>query len=1492
MDTEITTSLPTTNHVEIVEVDATSHVDIEQAEDTFNELARQLSRHSTTHIDPSKQTSRTASVYSGDLEKGNNEADRPFDLREYLTSSNDANQAAGIKHKHVGVTWEDLEVKIYINTFGDAVINFFLTPFLWLWGFIMRFVPHRQLPTRTILHKSSGVLKPGEMCLVLGCPGAGCSTFLKTIANQRGEYADIEGNVQYAGINAAEMAKYYKGEVAYNQEGDIHISTLTVAQTMEFALSTKTPGPDGRLQGVSRKEFDTMVQGTLLKMLNISHTHQTLVGDEFVRGVSGGERKRVSIAEMMATRARVQCWDNSTRGLDASTASDFVKSLRIMTDVLGQTTFVSLYQAGESIYELFDKVLILDKGRQVYFGPTSEARAYFESLGYRSLPRQSTPDYLTGCTDPNERQFTDGRSERDTPSSPEGLENAFYSSPTHAKLRHSLGEFKLRMEAEKEDQEAFRAAVLADKKRGVSRKSPYTLGFTGQVKALTIRQFRVRLQDRFQLTTSFGMDTILALVIGGAFLNLPDTAEGGFTRGSVIFIGLLTICLEAFVEMPMMMIGRPIANKQIDYGFYRPAALVFSNFFADIPFSALRVLIFNVIVYFMPDLARSAGGFFTFHLFVYTTYLAMQGFFRTLGLLCVNFDSAFRLATFFLPNMIQYTGYMIPTFQMKRWLFWISYLNPLSYAWAGAMENEFMRTSLICDGSYVVPRNGPGMTKYPDNLGPNQVCTLFGAQAGSDIVVGNNYLEVGYGITAADIWRRNLVVIVALLIFFLFTQVIAIEYLSPKMLGGSVYIYAKEDNETKTLNKIQREKKARRTEKLDDEKTQRQSRDEDKTSTHVHKRTFTWENLNYHVPVPGGTRRLLHDVDGYVKPGKLTALMGASGAGKTTCLDVLAQRKNVGVVTGDILVDGRPIGADFARGTAYGMSPAPNYRSEQMDVHEGTATVREALRFSAYLRQPAEVPIEEKNHYVEEIIELLELQDFSEALVFTLSVEARKRLTIGVELASKPALLMFLDEPTSGLDAQSAWNLVRFLRKLADQGQAILCTIHQPSSLLFESFDRLLLLEQGGETVYFGDIGKDSQVIREYFARNGALCPPNVNPAEYMLEAIGAGLSPRVGPRDWKDVWLDSAEYQRVRTEINEIKAQGLAVPVTEKSQTSACLLLVSGATTFSKLDCADATSFLYQLRIVVKRNNIALWRSPDYVFSRLFVHAFCSLFISLSFLNLGNSLRDLQYRVFAIFWIVVLPAIIITQLEPLFIFNRRTFIREASSRIYSPYVFAIAQLIGEIPYSILCATVYWVLMVYPMHFGQGAAGSNGTGFQLLIIIFMELFGVSLGQLIAALSPTIQIAVLFNPFVAIVLGLFCGVTIPYPTMSSFWRDWLYQLAPYTRTLSAMLSTELHGLVIQCASDEFNVFNPPANQTCQDWAGDFVDAFGGYLDNPLATTLCRYCQYSVRHVGDEFTTPLNISFDTRWRDAFILFSYFVFNVIVTIIASRFLRYAKR
>jgi len=197
--------------------------------------------------------------------------------------------------------------------------------------------------------------------------------------------------------------------------------------------------------------------------------------------------------------------------------------------------------------------------------------------------------------------------------------------------------------------------------------------------------------------------------------------------------------------------------------------------------------------------------------------------------------------------------------------------------------------------------------------------------------------------------------------------------------------------------------------------------------------------------------------------------------------------------------------------------------------------------------------------------------------------------------------------------------------------------------------------------------------------------------------------------------------------------------------------------------------------------------------------------------------------------------------------------------------------------------------MVYPMGYGQGATGIPGTGFRLLIVIFMVLFGVSFGQLIAAISPSVQVAVLFNPFIVLVLATFCGVQLPYPRMIGFWRAWLYHLDLYTWTLGAMLPTELHGLVVRCKSDEFAIFDPPSGQTCAAWGQEFVSKFGGYIENLNDTIACRYCQYKV---GDEFFTPLNMHFSDRWRNAWILFGYFVFNLILTIIASRFLRYAKR
>ena len=257
-----------------------------------------------------------------------------------------------------------------------------------------------------------------------------------------------------------------------------------------------------------------------------------------------------------------------------------------------------------------------------------------------------------------------------------------------------------------------------------------------------------------------------------------------------------------------------------------------------------------------------------------------------------------------------------------------------------------------------------------------------------------------------------------------------------------------------------------------------------------------------------------------------------------------------------------------------------------------------------------------------------------------LAVEQRKRVTIGVELAAKPELLLFLDEPTSGLDSQSAFNIVRFLKKLAAAGQCILCTIHQPNSALFESFDRLLLLQRGGECVYFGDIGKDAVVLLDYFRKNGATCPSNANPAEWMLDAIGAGQAPRMGLRDWADIWRTSTELADTKEAIRRIKAERIAKVGSHR-----------------KTDESEyATPLWHQIKVVNRRTHLSFWRSPNYGFTRFFNHVSIALLVGLTFLQLDDSRSSLQERIFVIFQATVLPAIILAQVEPKYDVSRLIF--------------------------------------------------------------------------------------------------------------------------------------------------------------------------------------------------------------------------------------------
>lgn len=289
---------------------------------------------------------------------------------------------------------------------------------------------------------------------------------------------------------------------------------------------------------------------------------------------------------------------------------------------------------------------------------------------------------------------------------------------------------------------------------------------------------------------------------------------------------------------------------------------------------------------------------------------------------------------------------------------------------------------------------------------------------------------------------------------------------------------------------------------------------------------------------------------------------------------------------------------------------------QQQDIHLETSTVREALRFSAMLRQPKSVSNPDKCEYVEQVIKVsirpvfqispilirlqtLNMEDFAEAVVGVpgegLNVEQRKLLTIGVELAAKPALLLFLDEPTSGLDSQSSLTIIRLLRKLADNGQAVLATIHQPSSILFEEFDQLLFLAKGGRTVYFGEIGENSRTLLDYFETHGARpCGESENPAEYILEIVTAGASGKTGlGREWPDIWQWSQESRKVKLEQDRIHQDMESIGSGETSNGSGGEF---------------AVPLYIQLRHTTLRIFQQYWRTPSYIWGKILLGGISAL--------------------------------------------------------------------------------------------------------------------------------------------------------------------------------------------------------------------------------------------------------------------------------------------
>jgi len=629
---------------------ATSVASVARRDGLFQRLASRITNRSAV-VAPEDSDEETSSVDASSTDQDD------FHLEQFMRDGHlEKRTASGDSAKKVGVVFKNLTVKgmggnaSYVRTLPEAVLGTFgpdLYRILCGWFPALR-IGHQGGELRTLINDFTGVVPHGKMMLVLGRPGSGCSTFLRVVANNRKGYATVEGEVSYSGISAEEASKHYRGEVVYNAEDDQHMPTLTVGQTLKFSLLNKTKK---HLRGDMELIIDA-----LLRMFAISHTRNTLVGNGYVRGVSGGERKRVSIAETLATKSTVTCWDNSTRGLDASTALDYAKSLRIMTDVSDRTTIVSLYQAGEGIYELMDKVLVIDEGRMLFQGPAGEARQYFEDLGFHAPPRQTTADFLTSICDTNSRTFREGF-EDSCPKTSAELEKAFRASPAYQKVLAEVADFESHLSRTGHvDARVFQESVQQEKSKRVRDSSSYTVSFWRQVLACTRREFWLIWGDKTGLLTKYTTIISNGLIVSSLFYNTSPTTSGVFLRTGVVFFSIIFLGWLQLAELMKAVEGRVVIARHESYAFYRPSAVNLARALTDLPMLIPPTIIFGVIMYFMTGLDLEPGKFFIYLLFVYVSTICFTGLYRMMASLSPSIDDAVRFSGIALNLLIIYTG--------------------------------------------------------------------------------------------------------------------------------------------------------------------------------------------------------------------------------------------------------------------------------------------------------------------------------------------------------------------------------------------------------------------------------------------------------------------------------------------------------------------------------------------------------------------------------------------------------------------------------------------------------------------------------------------------------------------------------------------------------------------------------------------------------------------------------------------------------------------
>ena len=595
---------------------------------------------------------------------------------------------------------------------------------------------------------------------------------------------------------------------------------------------------------------------------------------------------------------------------------------------------------------------------------------------------------------------------------------------------------------------------------------------------------------------------------------------------------------------------------------------------------------------------------------------------------------------------------------------------------------------------------------------------------------------------------------------------------------------------------------------------------------------FQWRHLNYTVRLSNGTERmLLTDCFGYARPGVMVALMGASGAGKSTLLDVLAGKKTAGHMEGEVLLNGKPFEAkSFNHTAAYGEqfdrytphpkppsthsprppSPSPTQFTDSdrpppllppsplpcccVGSHNAFSTVKEAISFSALLRLPTSITsVEgEVERRVVHVMDVLDLQHSANDIIGApgfggVSPEVRKKVTIAVELVMDPALL-FLDEPTTGLDSAGAYAVMSSVKKLAEQ-MAVVCTIHQPSNEIVKMFDWLLLLQPGGQVVFFGPVHD----LVPFFVDN-KIAPrpedpdsPDLNVADFALDAIRTANANKgkAGAVDMVKAFKDSERYKEIQAELDKKTSHTAEEEEGDKRKQSQQQVTANtnanmgggggGDRSLAAVnpevaqaeDDHNYAGFLTQLYLLTQRNFRNAYRNRLTFKTRYMTAVILGFVCGTLFWHLDWSQEAATTRVSVLFVSTIIPMFLSSSALAEVFAVRPLYFREVTSRMYYPLAWFTARRLADVPYyfvetTIFGSMVYWI--AWMRH------DNNGGYFfwYLFTLLGVRATGSAFTQAVATAFATPEVASAFQSTAFTIFFLFAGFLIPEPLIANGW----------------------------------------------------------------------------------------------------------------------------